>query len=88
MSEEAIDNAWIVASYLTDADCLLASLGGLLTRNYEAENVEQSSAALLLCVGCYLGILILYLLGGSRARRMMSPQSLRTRILRGKQCHE
>ncbi|KAM7529584.1 hypothetical protein LguiB_032994 [Lonicera macranthoides] len=55
MNEEAIDNACIVASYLSDADCLLASLGGLVTRNYEAENVVQSSAASVAVRGVLFG---------------------------------
>lgn len=55
MNEEAIDNAWIVASYLSDVDCFLASLGGLVTRNYEAENVVQSSAASVAVRGVLFG---------------------------------
>ena len=44
MNDEATDDACVVASYLSDADFLLASLSRILTRNYEAENVVQSSA--------------------------------------------
>ena len=44
MNDEATDDACVVASYLSDADFLLASLSRMLTRNYEAENVVQSSA--------------------------------------------
>ncbi|KVI02904.1 AAA+ ATPase domain-containing protein [Cynara cardunculus var. scolymus] len=45
LHEEAMDDAWIVASYLSDADTLLTSLTGVLSRNYEAENIIQSTAA-------------------------------------------
>ncbi|XP_052195659.1 cell cycle checkpoint protein RAD17 isoform X2 [Diospyros lotus] len=55
LSEEAIDDAWIVSSYLSDADFLLASLRGVLNRNYEAENVIQSSAASVAVRGVLYG---------------------------------
>lgn len=53
--EEAIDDAWIVASYLSDADTLLASLDGVLSRNYEAENIIQSTAASVAVRGVMFG---------------------------------
>ena len=55
MGEEAIDDACVVASYLSDADFLLASVSGMLTRNYEAENVVQSSAASVSVRGVLFG---------------------------------
>ncbi|CAI9110963.1 OLC1v1011077C1 [Oldenlandia corymbosa var. corymbosa] len=55
ISEEAMDDAWIVASYLSDADFLLASLSGKLSRNYEAENVVQSAAASVAVRGVLFG---------------------------------
>ncbi|XP_057468909.1 LOW QUALITY PROTEIN: cell cycle checkpoint protein RAD17-like [Actinidia eriantha] len=44
MNDEATDDACVVASYLSDADFLLASLSRMRSTNYEAENVVQSSA--------------------------------------------
>uniref|UniRef100_A0A5B7BVV3 Uncharacterized protein n=2 Tax=Davidia involucrata TaxID=16924 RepID=A0A5B7BVV3_DAVIN len=55
LSEEAIDDASVVASYLSDADFLLASLSGILTRNYAAENVVQSAAASVAVRGVLFG---------------------------------
>ncbi|XP_059623455.1 cell cycle checkpoint protein RAD17 isoform X2 [Cornus florida] len=55
LNEEAIDDAWVVASYLSDADFLLSSLSGMLTRNYEAQNVVQSAAASVAVRGVLFG---------------------------------
>lgn len=55
LREEAIDDAWVVTSYLSDADFLLASLGGMRSRNYEAENIVQSSAASVSVRGVLFG---------------------------------
>ncbi|KAK1386757.1 Cell cycle checkpoint protein RAD17 [Heracleum sosnowskyi] len=55
INEEAIDDAWTVSSYLSDADTLLASLGGLLIRNYEASNIVQSAAASVAARGVLFG---------------------------------
>lgn len=55
LSEEAIDDAWVVTSYLSDADFLLASLSGMRSRNYEAENIVQSSAASVSVRGVLFG---------------------------------
>ncbi|XP_058185245.1 cell cycle checkpoint protein RAD17 isoform X2 [Rhododendron vialii] len=55
LSEEAIDDACVVTSYLSDADFLLASLSGMITRNYEAENVIQSAAASVAVRGVLFG---------------------------------
>lgn len=55
LSEEAIDDAWVVTSYLSDADFLLASPSGMRSRNYEAENIVQSSAASVSVRGVLFG---------------------------------
>lgn len=49
LSEEAIDDAWTVSSYLSDADTLLTF------RNYEATNVVQSAAASVAVRGVLFG---------------------------------
>lgn len=54
VSEEGIDDACVVCTYLSDADCLLGSLSGP-TRNYEAENIIQSSAASVAVRGVLFG---------------------------------
>ncbi|KAK9064996.1 hypothetical protein SSX86_016379 [Deinandra increscens subsp. villosa] len=43
--EEAMDDAWVATSYLSDADTLLASLTGVQYKNYAIENIIQSTAA-------------------------------------------
>ncbi|XP_041016459.1 cell cycle checkpoint protein RAD17 [Juglans microcarpa x Juglans regia] len=55
LSEEAIDDAWAVASYLGDADMLLATFRGMLSRYNEAENVLQSAAASVAARGVLFG---------------------------------
>lgn len=55
INEEAINDAWTVSSYLSDADTLLASLNGLLLRNYEASNIVQSAAASVAARGVLFG---------------------------------
>lgn len=50
-----MDDAWAVASYLSDADTLLASLTGALSRSYEAENIIQSTAASVAVRGVMFG---------------------------------
>ncbi|XP_019105634.2 cell cycle checkpoint protein RAD17 isoform X2 [Beta vulgaris subsp. vulgaris] len=55
LHQEAIEDAWIVASYLTDADCLLSSVHRSSARNYEAENVIQSAAASVAARGVLFG---------------------------------
>ncbi|KAK4346947.1 hypothetical protein RND71_033286 [Anisodus tanguticus] len=55
MSEEAIDDAWVVASYLSDADFLLSSLSGHLCRDFGAENIIQSAAASVAARGVLFG---------------------------------
>ncbi|KAJ9564553.1 hypothetical protein OSB04_000519 [Centaurea solstitialis] len=55
LHEEAMDDAWVVASYLSDADTLLTSLNGVLSRNYEAENIIQSTAASVAVRGVMFG---------------------------------
>ncbi|XP_016560477.2 cell cycle checkpoint protein RAD17 isoform X2 [Capsicum annuum] len=55
LSEEAIDDAWLVASYLSDADFLLSSLNGRLSRDVGAENIIQSAAASVAARGVLFG---------------------------------
>ncbi|KAL2520377.1 Cell cycle checkpoint protein RAD17 [Forsythia ovata] len=55
VNEDAIDDAWFVSSYLSDADFLLGTLGGKLTRNFEAENIIQSAAASIAVRGVLFG---------------------------------
>ncbi|KAJ0097499.1 hypothetical protein Patl1_29113 [Pistacia atlantica] len=55
LSEDAMDDAWLVASYLGDADLLLASFRGMLARYNEAENVLQSAAASVAVRGVLFG---------------------------------
>lgn len=55
LSEEAIDDAWLVASYLSDVDFLLSSLTGHLSRDYGAENIIQSAAASVAARGVLFG---------------------------------
>ncbi|XP_050382141.1 cell cycle checkpoint protein RAD17 [Argentina anserina] len=55
VSEEAMDDAWLVASYLSDADLLLATFRGMLSRQYEAENVLQSAGASVAVRGVLFG---------------------------------
>ncbi|KAF5765169.1 putative checkpoint protein Rad17/Rad24 [Helianthus annuus] len=53
--EEAMDDAWMATSYLSDADTLLASLSGAQYRNYVAENIIQSTAASVAVRGVMFG---------------------------------
>ncbi|XAR73754.1 hypothetical protein NMG60_11007826 [Bertholletia excelsa] len=55
LSEEAIEDASVVTSYLSDADFLLSSISKMFTRNYETENIVQSSAASVAVRGVLFG---------------------------------
>ncbi|CAN4078707.1 unnamed protein product [Withania somnifera] len=55
LCEEAIDDAWLVDSYLSDADFLLSSLTGHLSRDFRAENIIQSAAASVAARGVLFG---------------------------------
>lgn len=55
LSEEGIDDAWLVASYLSDSDFLLSSLTGHLSRDFGAENIIQSAAASVAARGVLFG---------------------------------
>ncbi|XP_043814644.1 cell cycle checkpoint protein RAD17 isoform X4 [Manihot esculenta] len=55
ISDEAMDAAWDVASYLSDADLLLSSFHGVLARYNEAESVLQSAAASVAVRGVLFG---------------------------------
>ncbi|KAL8549900.1 hypothetical protein ACS0TY_008659 [Phlomoides rotata] len=53
VSEEAIEDAWVVGTYLSDTDLLLASSTG--SKNLEAENLLQSAAASTAARGVLFG---------------------------------
>ncbi|KAE8705017.1 Cell cycle checkpoint protein RAD17 [Hibiscus syriacus] len=55
VSDEAMDDAWTVASYLGDADLLLSTYRRTSTRHSEAENVLQSAAASVAVRGVLYG---------------------------------
>lgn len=55
VSDEAVGDAWVVASYLSDADLLLGTSRGMVARNYVAENVTQSAAASVATRGVLFG---------------------------------
>ncbi|KAJ6413268.1 hypothetical protein OIU84_006127 [Salix udensis] len=55
ISDEAMDDAWHVSSYLSDSDLLLSSFRGMLARYNEAENVLQSAAASVAVRGVLYG---------------------------------
>ncbi|CAL1361126.1 unnamed protein product [Linum trigynum] len=56
ISDQAMEDAWEVATYLSDADLLLSSFRALLARHNEAEhNVLQSAAASVACRGVLFG---------------------------------
>ncbi|KAH6799301.1 RADIATION SENSITIVE 17 [Perilla frutescens var. frutescens] len=55
MSEEAIEDAWVVGSYLSDTDLLLAPSIGTLSKTLEAENVLQAAAASVAVRGVLFG---------------------------------
>ncbi|XP_074294497.1 cell cycle checkpoint protein RAD17-like [Silene latifolia] len=55
LSQEAIEDAWVVSSYLSDTDCLLSSNHRGISRSYEAENVIQSAAASVAVRGVLFG---------------------------------
>ncbi|WCJ32685.1 Cell cycle checkpoint protein RAD17 [Euphorbia peplus] len=53
--DEAMDAAGDVASYLSDADLLLSSFRGMLTKHNEADNILQSAAASVAVRGVLFG---------------------------------
>lgn len=55
LSEEAMDDASTVASYLSDSDLLLAASRGMLDTSYEVGNVLQSAAASVAARGVLFG---------------------------------
>lgn len=55
MNEEAIDDAWLVASYLGDADTLISSYDGILARHNDAENILHLAAASVAVRGVLFG---------------------------------
>lgn len=55
MNDEAVEDAWILSSYLGDADILLAKLRGMLSSYNEAESILQSAAASIAVRGVLFG---------------------------------
>ncbi|OVA19837.1 Checkpoint protein Rad17/Rad24 [Macleaya cordata] len=60
ISDEAIDDAWVVTSYLSDADCLLATFHGstwprTITGYHEPEKIAQLAAASVSVRGVLFG---------------------------------
>lgn len=53
LSEEATDDAWVVSSYLSDADILLASPNE--ARSFETQNLLQLAAASVATRGVLFG---------------------------------
>lgn len=54
VNEEAIEDAWVTGTYLSDTDLLLASRE-CLSRNFEVENAVQSAAASIAVRGVLFG---------------------------------
>ncbi|KAI5418729.1 hypothetical protein KIW84_043091 [Lathyrus oleraceus] len=55
LNDEAVEDAWILSSYLGDADILLAKLRGMLSSYNEAESILQSAAASIAVRGVLFG---------------------------------
>lgn len=55
VSEEAIEDAWVVGAYLSDTDLLLTPSIGSLSKTWDAENVLQSAAASVAVRGVLFG---------------------------------
>ncbi|GMH06560.1 hypothetical protein Nepgr_008400 [Nepenthes gracilis] len=55
LGEEAIEDAWAVTSYMSDADCLLSYPHWMASRSYEAENIAESAAASVAVRGVLFG---------------------------------
>ncbi|PIN09513.1 Checkpoint RAD17-RFC complex, RAD17/RAD24 component [Handroanthus impetiginosus] len=55
VNEEAIEDAGVIGTYLSDTDLLLAPRVGTLSRSFEADNVLQSAAASVAVRGVLFG---------------------------------
>ncbi|XP_027192988.1 cell cycle checkpoint protein RAD17 isoform X2 [Cicer arietinum] len=55
LDDEAVEDAWLLSSYLGDADILLAKLRGMLSSYNEAESILQSAAASIAVRGVLFG---------------------------------
>ncbi|KAL5063651.1 hypothetical protein RYX36_025388 [Vicia faba] len=55
LNDEAVEDAWILSSYLGDSDILLAKLRGMLSSHNEAESILQSAAASIAVRGVLFG---------------------------------
>ncbi|GAU34210.1 hypothetical protein TSUD_209920 [Trifolium subterraneum] len=55
LNDEAVEDAWVLSSYLGDADILLAKLRGMVSSYNEAESILQSAAASIAVRGVLFG---------------------------------
>ncbi|KAL3651864.1 hypothetical protein CASFOL_004866 [Castilleja foliolosa] len=55
VSEEAIEDAWVIGKYLSDTDLLLAPSSSTFSRSFEAENFKQSISASIAVRGVLFG---------------------------------
>ncbi|KEH20370.1 cell cycle checkpoint protein RAD17, putative [Medicago truncatula] len=55
LNDEAVEDAWILSSYLGDADILLTKLRGMVSSYNEAESILQSAAASIAVRGVLFG---------------------------------
>ncbi|PNY05935.1 cell cycle checkpoint protein rad17-like [Trifolium pratense] len=55
LNDEAVEDAWVLSSYLGDADILLSKLRGMVSSYNEAESILQSAAASIAVRGVLFG---------------------------------
>ncbi|KAK2355512.1 cell cycle checkpoint protein RAD17 [Trifolium repens] len=55
LNDEAVEDAWVLSSYLGDADILLAKLRGMVSSYNEADSILQSAAASIAVRGVLFG---------------------------------
>ncbi|WJX88420.1 hypothetical protein P8452_70513 [Trifolium repens] len=55
LNDEAVEDAWVLSSYLGDADILLSKLRGMISSYNEADSILQSAAASIAVRGVLFG---------------------------------
>ncbi|CAH9051266.1 unnamed protein product [Cuscuta europaea] len=55
LNEEAVDDAWVVSSYLSDADFLLSPSKNMIATNFGTENLQHLVAASVAVRGVLFG---------------------------------
>ncbi|KAK2408820.1 cell cycle checkpoint protein RAD17 [Trifolium repens] len=55
LNDEAVEDAWVLSSYLGDADILLSKLRGMVSSYNEADSILQSAAASIAVRGVLFG---------------------------------